>query len=61
MDFVSCLHMIRKIVESKRYCIGKPYLKKTIWNFLNFMPRLVKISLEDELIRIIIAYVHEEE
>ena len=53
--------MIRKIVESKRYCIGKPYLKKTIWNFLNFMPRLVKISLEDELIRIIIAYVHEEE
>jgi hypothetical protein len=48
------------MLDSGEYCTDKPNLKAKIWEVLNFMPAFEKISLDDELIRILISYINKE-
>lgn len=60
MDIVSCIHSLRKILEKGDYTVDKPNLKMKIWEFVNFLPSLQKINLDDEIIRLINCYNSKE-
>ena len=61
MDIVSCLHSLRKILEKGEYTFDKPVLKMKIWEFVNFLPSLQKVNLDDEVVRLINSYNAKEE
>lgn len=60
MDIISCIHSLRKILEKDSYTFDKPNLKMKIWEFVNFLPSLQKINLDDEVVRLINCYNSKE-
>lgn len=60
MDIVSCIHTLRKILEKDSYTFDKPNLKMKIWEFVNFLPSLQKLDLDDEIVRLINIYNSKE-
>lgn len=60
MDLVSCLHMVRKLLEKDGYSEDKPALRQQLWQVVELMAELQRVHLDDELVRIVTCFLNRE-